>query len=216
MMQGLRRTLFTAVILSLCSGCKKAPVDPIPEYMSALNAYYVANPSCLWPKPQQLPFEVSAADTAKNAPLQALVDMGLLMRTSVPKRILSVSKDEIDYDLTAEGRAVWTQNSYEPNFGNFCYGTRTVQWIGHSTPNNGKPGATTLVVLGYAFNGAPDWVKTPEIQAAFPQVHVDTDGTGSGITTATLVNTENGWQVQIPPAPLVPKPATAPATKPAQ
>jgi len=216
MMQGLRRTLFTAVILSLGSGCKKAPVSHIPEYMSTLNAYYTANPSCLWPKPQQLPFQVSAADTAKNAPLQALVDVGLLMRTSVPRRIVSVAKDEIDYDLTAEGRAAWTPDSYQPGLGNFCYGTRTVQWIGHSTPNNGKPGATTLVVLGYAFNGAPDWVKTPEIEAAFPQVHVDLDGTGSGITTATLVATETGWEVQSPPAPPVPKPPTAPDPKPAQ
>jgi hypothetical protein len=208
MTQCLRRATLAVVLLSFCVGCKKAPVDHIVDYITALNTYYAENPSCLWAHSQQLPFQVAASDTEKNAPFAALVDMGLLMRTTVQKRIIIITKDEIDYDLSVAGRAAWTPDASQPGFGNFCYGTRTVLWIGHSTPNNAKPGATTDVIFGYVFHGAPDWVKTPEIQNAFPQVRTDLDGTGSGIATSTLVDTESGWQVKTPPVVVPPKPKT--------
>ena len=193
----LMTTAITATAaLILLAGCKKT-ADNTSNYKSAIDAYYSANTACLWPSSQQFPKQVAASDSTKTAPFAALVDQGLLTRTTSEKKIIIISKQEVNYDLSDKGRSAWTADPNQPGYGNFCYGHRSVSSIDSSTPNNAQPGATTVVNYHYTFSGAPDWAKASETQTAFPRLQ--TDLSGSGTATATLVDTTNGWQVQTPP-----------------
>ena len=196
----------TATLL-LVGGCKKTADNSI-NYKSSIDAFYAAHPSCLWQQPQQFPTQVGTSDATKNAPFAALVDQGLLVRSSSEKKIIIVSKQETNYDLSSKGRSDWTPNPNQPGYGNFCYGHRSVNSITSSTPTNSQPGATTQVTFTYGFSGAPDWAKSTEMQNAFPQIQSDMNG---GTANATLVDTNNGWQLQTPP-PLARSTSSQPAT----
>jgi hypothetical protein len=154
------------------------------------------------------PTQVAASNTDQNAPFAALVDQGLLTRSTAEKKVIIISKQEIDYDLSDKGRSDWTADPNQPGYGNFCFGHPTVSTIQSSTPNDGQPGATTTVTYQYSFSGAPDWAQAAEIQNTFPQVKADLAG---GTATSTLTDTNNGWQVQTPPPnsmPMNSQPAT--------
>ena len=142
--------------LLLVAGCKKT-ADNSMNYKAAIDAWYAAHPSCLWSTPQKFPTQVAASNDSENAPFAALVDQGLLVRSTSEKKIIIVSKQEVNYDLSDNGRSAWTADANQPGYGNFCYGHRTVQSITSSTPNNGEPGATTTVNYQWSFSGAPSW-----------------------------------------------------------
>ena len=181
--------------LLIAAGCKKT-ADNTSNYKSTLDNFYSANTSCLWSNSQKFPTQIAASDDSKTAPFAALVDQGLLTRTTSEKKSIIISKQEVNYDLTDKGRSAWTADTTQPGYGNFCYGHRTVTSIDSATPNNGEPGATTVVNYHYGFSSAPDWAKAAETQNAFPHLRADLAG---GAATATLVDTNNGWQVQTPP-----------------
>lgn len=182
--------------LVLLAGCNKT-ADNSMNYKSAIDGWYGAHPSCLWSTPQKFPTQVGASDDSQNAPFAALVDQGLLVRSTSEKKIIIVSKQEINYDLSNSGRSAWTADASQPGYGNFCYGHSKVQTITSSTPNNGQPGSTVTVSYQYGFTGAPGWAQAAEVQNAFPQVKSDLAGGGSA--SATLTDTSNGWQVTTPP-----------------
>jgi hypothetical protein len=183
-----------ASLMVSAAGCKKT-ADNTANYESALNTYYSANTSCLWQQSQKFPTQIAASDDAKTAPFAALVDQGLLARTISEKKIVIISKQEVNYDLTDKGRSAWTADASQPGYGNFCYGHRTATTIYSATPNSGEPGATTVVNFHYGFSSAPDWARAAETQNAFPQLQADLAG---GTATATLLDANNGWQVQTP------------------
>jgi hypothetical protein len=187
--------LTTASAFLLIAGCKKT-ADNTSNYKTTLDNFYAANNSCLWSTSQQFPKQIAASDDSKTAPYAALVDQGLLTRTTSEKKIIIISKQEINYDLTDKGRSAWTTDTTQPGYGNFCYGHRTVSSIDSSTPNNGEPGATTVVTYHYGFTSAPDWAKAAETQNAFPDLRSDLAG---GAASATLVDTSNGWQIHTAP-----------------
>lgn len=195
-MTTMYRLTIAAATLLLVAGCKKT-TDNTSNYKSAIDAYYATHPACLFSHPQQFPTQVAASDKTKDAPFAALVDQGLLTRTTSEKKKILLSKQEINYDLSDKGRGAWTADSNQPGYGNFCFGKRTVASIDNATPNNGQPGATTVVNYHYKFSDAPDWVKNAEMENAFPSVQRDL--AGNGTASATLLDTSNGWQVQ-PPA----------------
>jgi hypothetical protein len=182
--------------LLLVTGCRKT-ADNSLNYKSAIDGWYSAHPSCLWSTSQKFPVQVGASNDSQNAPFAALVDQGLLVRSTSEKKIVIVSKQEINYDLSGNGRSAWTADPNQPGYGNFCYGHRKVQKITSSTPNNGEPGATATVNYQYGFTGAPGWAQAAEVQNAFPQVKSDLAGGGSA--SATLTDSNNGWQVTTPP-----------------
>jgi hypothetical protein len=182
--------------LLLLSGCKKTADNNI-NYKSAIDTWYSAHPYCLWDTSQKFPTQVAASNDSQNAPFAALVDQGLLTRTTSEKKIIIISKQEINYDLSDSGRSAWTADTTQPGYGNFCYGHTSVQSITSSTPNYGDPGSVSTVTYQYGFSGAPGWAQSAEVQNAFPQVK--TDLAGNGTTTATLTDTANGWQVTTPP-----------------
>jgi len=192
----IRATTVVAAALLFAVGCKKTTDNSI-NYKSAINAWYSAHPACLWSSSQMFPTQVASSNTDQNAPYAALVDQGLLTRNTSEKKIIIISRQEINYDLSDQGRSAWTADPNQPGYGNFCYGHRSVSSIQSSTPNNGQPGDTTTVTFQYSFSGAPGWAQAAETQTAFPQVKDDLSGNGT--STATLVDTSNGWQIQTPP-----------------
>jgi hypothetical protein len=191
----------TTKIIAVCgtvaffvAGCKKTDDNKI-NFTNAINAYYSAHPACLLDDPIKFPVQVTTSDTAKTTGYDALVDQGLLQRTTAEKKVFIIgSKQVTNYDISDQGRGAWTIDTTQPGFGNFCYGHHTVQSIDSNSPTTDQPGATTQVAYHASFIGAPSWASTPEIQNAFPQVKADLSTPQSA--TATLVNTNAGWQMQ--------------------
>jgi hypothetical protein len=185
-------------IAALTAGCNKKAPDT-PNYKGAIDAWYQAHPVCLWQNEKQLPVQ-SAPDDAKTEGYDALVDQGLLTRTTSEKKIIIVSKRENNYDLSAQGHSAWTADPSQPGYGNFCFGHRSVSSIDSSTPASGQPGAKTTVDYHYTISDAPAWAKAAETQTAFPQLRAALAGPQAG--TATLVDTQQGWQVDSVSPPL--------------
>lgn len=177
----------------LATGCNKK-VDNSANFSNAINTYYSAHPSCLWSDPMKFPIQVDTSDTSKTSGYDALVDQGLLVRTSAEKTKLIISSKQVNlYDLSGKGRSVWTVEVEQPGFGNFCYGHRKVSSIDSSTPTSSSVGATTQVSYHYSLADVPNWASAAETQSAYPQVHADLSGPQTSHTT--LTNTSEGWQV---------------------
>jgi len=179
--------------LMAAAGCKKTS-DNTLNYRSAIDTYYASKPACLWQDEIKFPVQADTSDTTKTSGYDALVDQGLLQRTTAEKKVFIIaSKQVTNYDLTDKGRSAWTADTAQPGFGNFCYGTRKVTSIDSATPTNSQPGATTTVNYHYSVSGAPGWATAPETQTAFPQVRANVSGPMTGV--ATLTDTTNGWAV---------------------
>jgi hypothetical protein len=176
----------------MLTACKKT-ADNKPNFESAINAYYQTHPACLWPSSQQFPVQVGHSDP-KAAQFDALVDQGLLTRTTSEKKIIIVSKQENNYDVSDKGRSAWTPDPAQPGYGNFCYGHRNVNSIDSYTPTNDQPGATTTVQYHYSFAGVPAWASAQETQTAYPSVQADLSGAPRA-ASVNMTNTASGWQV---------------------
>lgn len=192
----LRMAAVGVVSILAITGCKKTDDNRI-NFSNAINAYYSAHPACLWDDAKRFPVQVTTSDVDKTTGYDALVDQGLLQRTTAEKKVFIIaSKQVTNYDLTDKGRSAWTADATQPGFGNFCYGHRSVQSIDGNTPTSSQPGATTQVTYHASFSGAPSWASAAETQNAFPEVRANL--ATSQVATATLVNTLNGWQMQDP------------------
>jgi hypothetical protein len=204
----LRSAVLCGAAVLFAAGCSKK-ADNTMNFKSAIDSYYSAHPACLWSDEVKFPLQVATADASKTAPYDALVDQGLLVRTTVErKKLIVMSQQANDYDLSDKGRSAWTADTAQPGFGNFCYGHRKVSGIDSSTPTNDQLGATTQIAYHYSFSDAPDWAKAAETQSVFPQLR--TDLSGPIAAQATLTDTANGWQVSsTPDAPLKSAPMTA-------
>jgi hypothetical protein len=193
----IRSTFHTVVLCGavalLATGCNKKADNSI-NYSNAIDTYYSAHPACLWSDSVKFPVQVDTSDTSQTSGYDALVDQGLLVRTTAEKKKLIItSKQVTNYDLSDNGRSAWTVDVQQPGFGNFCYGHRKVSSIDSSTPTTSDVGATTQVAYHYKLADAPGWATAAETQNAYPQVHADLSGTQA--SHATLTNTSNGWQV---------------------
>ena len=175
------------------AGCNRK-ADNHLNYTNAINTYYGAHPGCLWSEPVKFPVQADTSDTSKTTGFDALVDQGLLVRTTAEKKKLILGSKQVNnYDLSDKGRSVWTADVQQPGFGNFCYGHRAVSSIDASTPTTNDVGATTQVSYHYNFSSAPEWATAPETQNAYPQIRADLAGSQPG--QVTLTNTSNGWAV---------------------
>ena len=193
----LRAFAITGAALALATGCSKKADNTI-NYTSAINTYYTGHPACLFDQPKQFPAQVTTSDTSKTQPLDALVDQGLLVRSTAEKKVFIVaSKQVTNYDLSSNGRSAWTADTTEPGFGNFCYGHRKVSTIDSATPTTSNPGATTQIAYHYTFDGVPSWAQASETKNAYPNLSADLSSPEA--STATLTNTSNGWQVTSAP-----------------
>jgi hypothetical protein len=186
-------TLCGAALSLLATGCNRK-VDNNVNFSHAIDTYYSAHPSCLWPDPVKFPIQVDTSDTSKTTGYDALVDQGLLVRTSAEKtKLIIASKQVNNYDLSGNGRSVWTVDVSEPGYGNFCYGHRQVKSIDSSTPASDSTGATTQIMYHYTMANVPSWASAAETQTAYPQIRADLSGPQAA--HATLTNTSEGWQV---------------------
>jgi hypothetical protein len=204
-----RATVLAGVVVALASGCDKKHVDNTAHFADAINAYFTAHPQCLWKEPVRFPVQANTSDVSKTAPYDALVDQGLLARTSDQKTVmLVVSKQVNNYDLSEKGHAAWVADPQAPGFGNFCYGRRTVTSIDSSTPTSDERGATTQVSYHYTVTDAPAWATAEETKTAYPEVSTDLAGIHAG--QAILIETNEGWKVARP-GPMAPAPAPSPS-----
>jgi hypothetical protein len=189
-----------AVCTLLATGCNKH-ADNTLNFTNAINTYYSTHPACLWPSSTQFPAQVNNSDTDKTAPYDALVDQGLLARTTAEKKVMIIaSKQVTNYDLSEKGRAAWTPDVNQPGFGNFCYGHRKVLGIDNvaPSPTSDAVGATAQITYRYGFVDSPAWATATETQNAFPNLRSELSGNHVG--QATLTNTPNGWAVTSPSA----------------
>jgi hypothetical protein len=193
----LRIAAVCGAVVLLAAGCNKKE-DNNMNFTNAINTYYSAHPACLWPEPIKFPVQADTSDVSKTSGYDALVDQGLLVRTTAEKKKMIIASKQVNnYDLSDKGRSAWTADTQQPGFGNFCYGHRKVSSIDSSTPTTDQPGAATKVSYHYTFSDAPDWATAAETQTAYPQIHSDLAGPQSA--QATLTNTTSGWQVASDP-----------------
>jgi len=193
----IRTTLHAALLCGAAAvlfiGCDKK-VDNTTNFTSAINTYYSAHPACLWSDEIKFPVQADTSDASKTAPYDALVDQGLLVRTTAEKKKLIIASKQVNnYDLSDQGRAAWTADVQQPGYGNFCYGHRKVSRIDSTSPTTSEVGATTQVSYHYTIGDAPAWATAAETQNAYPQLHADLSGPQMGY--ATLTNTSKGWEV---------------------
>ncbi len=188
-----------ALATSLLAGCDKKK-DDTGNLKSAINSYYQAHPECLFPAAKKLPAQADTDNDRDTAGYDALVDQGLLVRTTAEKtRLLVLNKQVNMYDLSDKGRGVWKADPQQPGYGNFCYGHRAVEAISSSTPaGSTQPAATTVVNYTYTIAGVADWARAASVQTAFPAVRDKLAASSNGHNTLGL--TANGWQLQAPAA----------------
>lgn len=182
----------------LAAGCKKTE-DSTPNYKTAINDYYLTRPACLWSQPKQFPMQVDTKSDPNTAQYDALFDQGLLTRTTAQKqKLLVLSKQVTNYDLSANGRNAWTADTQQPGYGNFCYGHWEVSSIDSSMPTESKVGATTTVDYHAKVSGAPGWATAAETQNAYPELKANLAGPIA--EKATLTDFDKGWAVTTAPA----------------
>ena len=188
----------TCVALAALAGCKKTTDNKL-NFTSAINTYYSSRPACVWAEPVKFPAQADTSDTSKTQGYDALVDQGLLTRTTAEKKVFIVaSKQVTNYDISEKGRSAFTPDPQQPGYGNFCYGTPKVTSLESNTPTTSQPGATTTVNYHVGITDPPSWASAAETKTAFPSVA--TQLAGPIAATATLTNTTSGWAVTTGPS----------------
>jgi hypothetical protein len=174
------------------AGCNKA-VNADMAYKAAINDHFKAYPVCLWSQPKKFPVQAATSDDAKTEGYDALTQEGLLTRTTAEKKIIIISKQVNNYDLSDKGRSTWMPDTSQPGYGNFCYGNREVTSIDNSTPGTNGNGAKTIsVAYHYKIASVPAWANSPSIKTAYPTL---ADALASSPSdTATLVQTGDRWE----------------------
>jgi hypothetical protein len=181
-----------AAIVLVAVGCNNGS-NTNAAYEAAIDDHFKAVPVCIWSQPKKLPVQAATSDDAKTEGYDALTQEGLLTRTSVEKRVIIISKQENNYDLSDKGRTVWTPDSSQPGYGNFCYGNQTVTSIDNSTPGTNGAGAKTVDVLyHYKISNVPDWANSAEMKTAYPNLAAALNTNPSA--QASLVMTGDHWE----------------------
>jgi hypothetical protein len=194
-----RITLFCSAALILTSTACNKKDDSKINFTTAIDNFYSAHAECLWQDPLKFPVQADTNDADKTRSYDALVDQGLLVRTTAEKtRFIVMSKQVNNYDISDKGRSTWTADPQQPGFGNFCYGHRKVSSIDAWAPTNNQPGATTTVQYHYTINDAADWAKNAETQTAFPNLRANLAAPQAASDNLTLTTT--GWRVNTPAA----------------
>jgi len=189
-----------AALLIFAAGCNApaaAPKVNTAPFKPAIDAYFQAHPSCLWPAPVQFPVKVAADQhPAEAQQYDALVSAGLLTKKTttelappVPHHRRTREKVSV-YSLTDQGKSALTRQS---GGSNFCYATPHIVSIDNYTPepNSSRYG----VSYHFAIGTMPSWTSSAKVRAAFPRVGGDAAGQNlTGLATLTK-NSTGGWTV---------------------
>lgn len=181
--------------LLIAAGCSSKKAASNDNFKKAIGNYYNAHPECVWSSPVKFPVEADPNKGDQTTGYDALTDAGLLTRTSAQKKVFIFGSKQVnDYDLSSKGRSVWAPDQSQPGYGNFCFGHRDVTSIDNFTTSNDNNGAQVANVgYHYTISGISDWAQSTEMKTAFPTIQADTSG--GKVDKATLINTDNGWQV---------------------
>jgi hypothetical protein len=181
-------------IAILAAGCRRTNSVNQSAFRSAINDYFSTRQECIWNDPIKLPAQATTSDEEQTEGYDALVDAGLLARTSAEKkRFLIGSKQVNDYDLSPQGRSAWTTDPTQPGFGNFCFGHREVTTVDSFTPSDDANPVHYAVSFHYDVAGVPGWASSAEMKTAFPKIAADTSGQQTA--TAVVVKSDKGWLV---------------------
>ncbi|HEV2619904.1 MAG TPA: hypothetical protein VGU23_08190 [Acidobacteriaceae bacterium] len=191
-------TLAASTLLAGCDSAS-ASVDRA-DYSTTLNRYYEGRPMCLWTESVTFPVAAITPDQASQRGFDALVDAGLLDRKRTGK---SAAQALYTYDLTKEGYSALDRDIDHPGTGNFCYGRRRL--VGIDSDRQNSP-TTERIDFRYAIAQPASWATEVSVQHAFPQVVAELAGPHKA--QATLLNTDQGWEVSGAPATLA-QPAAA-------
>jgi hypothetical protein len=180
--------------LLVAAGCRKTNMVDKSAFKSAINHYLSARQECVWPDPIKFPAQADTSKEDQTKSFDALTDAGLLVRTSAEKkRFLVGSKQVNNYDLSDKGRSTWTADQTQPGYGNFCIGHREVTTLDSFTPPDNPDATQFSVSYHYDVASVPAWASTTEMKTAFPTIAADTSG--QQMATATVVKSDQGWQV---------------------
>jgi hypothetical protein len=163
--------------LFVTTGCVSSqPHATAANFTAGLNKHFLEHSDCLFDN-IRFPFEASERDKTKQ--MDSLVKAQLLDKSE--EMSIHVSR----YTVTETGAR------YAPRF---CYGHREVTSIDSFTPPAVANGFNeTTVIYHYVMKDVPVWAKTPEVEAAFPEMAKATSGQATG--TSILAQTPVGWQV---------------------
>lgn len=162
-------------------------------FATTLDHYLGSRQECLWPDPIQLPAHVDAGNSAQTAQFDALVDAGLLDRSSAAReRRGRREANSSEYTLSDIGRLNWTADPAQPNHGNFCYGNMQVSSV-NSYRRVSYSGSKAFDVHYRDSVMLPAWAQVPQVQKAFPLLVAKSHGERD---SATLVRRGNAWRVQ--------------------
>jgi hypothetical protein len=185
-------------ILVLCAftivsaGCNSGGNTDL-NYKTAINDHFKAFPACIWSQPKKFPVQAATSDDSKTEGYDALTQEGLLTRTTAEKKVLIISKQVNNYDLSDKGRTSWTPDTTQPGYGNFCYGNREVTSIDNSTLGTNGTGAKTVdITYRYHITNVAGWANSQEMKTAYPSIASALDSNPSD--RATLVMTGDRWE----------------------
>ncbi len=194
----VKRVLSLAISAGMfvTAGCHTNTVDKA-AFKSAIDGYLGAHQECVWNEPTKFPAQADTSNDMQTKGFDALTDAGLLVRSSAEKkRFLIGSKQVNNYDLSDKGRSTWTADQTQPGYGNFCFGHREVTTIDSFSPPDTADATQYTVNYHFDLAGVPSWASSTEMKTAFPKIASDTSGQQTA--TATLVKSNNGWQVTAP------------------
>ncbi|HEX5233745.1 MAG TPA: hypothetical protein VFW25_00300 [Silvibacterium sp.] len=181
---GMASRAVLAVVCSglLMAGCSADLKPTNAKLEKGLNDYLADRSVCLFPTGMRFPYEVSPGTGAKaeKKRMDAMKSAGLL--TELDDFETHVAR----YSLTAAGQRAAPR---------FCYGHKEVTSVDNFTaPVRVGNLMETTVTYHAQMKDIPVWVRTDEMEAAFPEMALDISGPQEG--QLTMATAGAGWQVR--------------------
>ena len=184
--------LVLAVLAFSTVGCNNGSNTDL-SYKAAINQHFKTFPVCIWSQPKKFPVQAATSDDSKTEGYDALTQEGLLTRSTAEKKVIIISKQVNNYDLSDKGRSLWTPDSSQPGYGNFCYGNREVTSIDNSTLGTNGAGAKTVdIAYHYHVVNVAPWASSQQMKTAYPDIALALSSNASD--RATLVMTGDHWE----------------------
>ena len=166
----------------LAAGCSSELMPTNDKLEKGLNAYLEGHSECLFPAGRSFPYEVAPGPGAKadKKQMDAFKDAGLLKEEDDFETHVS------RYTLTPAGQR------YAPRF---CYGHKEATSIDAFTPPVKQGNVLQTTVTYHAeMKEVPVWVRTDEMEAAFPKMAADISGPQPGQIVMGTAGV--GWSVR--------------------
>lgn len=177
-----RVVLACACVGLLAAGCSSDLKPTNAKLEKGLNDYLAVHSECLFPAGRTFPYEVAPGKGSKadKKQMDALKSAGLL--TELDDFETHVAR----YSLTKAGERAAPR---------FCYGHKVVSSIDGFTPTVHEGNVMQTTVSFHAtMTEIPVWVRTDEMEAAFPKMAADVSGPQPG--QMVMATAGAGWQVR--------------------